>query len=47
MKELIKFILKVFTKRKANPSLFSISLSEAIKDVFIEMGYRFSDKDKK
>jgi hypothetical protein len=45
MKNLIKFILKLFAKRKAHPSLFFALLSGAIKDVFTEMGYRFNKED--
>jgi len=40
------FILSLFPKFKARPSLFSVALSEGIKDMFREMGYRFNDKSK-
>ncbi|MGZ3922043.1 MAG: hypothetical protein ACXVC7_17215 [Bacteroidia bacterium] len=40
------YILRLFSKRKTRPSLFSAALSEGIKDVFIEMGYHLNDKNK-
>jgi hypothetical protein len=45
--KLIAFIQRLFSKRKTRASLFSEALSEGIKDLFIEMGYRFNREGKK
>jgi hypothetical protein len=37
---LMALIIGAFVKRKNKPSLFSIAVSQGIKDMFREMGYR-------
>ena len=45
--KLIRFVLRIFPRRKNRSSLFSSAFSEGAKDTFKEMGYRFADKHKK
>jgi len=45
--KLIAFIQRLFSKRKTQASLFSEALSEGIKDMFTEMGYRVNGEGKK
>ena len=38
------FIAGLFIRKKNIPSLFSNALSEGIRDIFLEMGYKMGDK---
>jgi hypothetical protein len=40
MKKMIRFMIGVIKKHKTSPSLFSLALSEGVKDVAKEMGFR-------
>ncbi|WP_324232258.1 hypothetical protein [Lacibacter sp.] len=42
----LHFFADLIRKYNSRSSIFSEALTEGIRDVFIEMGYRFDDKDK-
>jgi hypothetical protein len=45
--KIMAFLVSLFWKRKNRRSIFSEAISEAIKDLFKEMGYRINDNGKK
>jgi len=44
---LISFFKQLFTKHKTYSDSFSSTFSDAVKDTFKEMGYRFDDTNSK
>ena len=43
--KILALIASLWVRQKTRPSLFSKALSEGLKDLFIEMGYRFKNKE--
>jgi hypothetical protein len=43
--KILALIASLWVRQKTRPSLFSKALSEGLKDLFEEMGYRFKNKE--